>query len=87
MIMTLLDGGFRAPELRAVRGRLIDRGTEACAYARLGRPDDVRAALEAMTVDAEALPAEDGDDRTAAKLQTLLRSALTGEPADAPGDH
>lgn len=85
--MALLDDGFRSSELRAVRGRLIERGTEACAYARLGRQDDLRAALEAMNTDAESLPVEDGDERAAEKLQALLRSALSDEPDDPPAGH
>lgn len=81
-VMTLLDGGFRSPELRAVRGRLIDRGTVACAHARLGRHDDLRAALEAMMADAETLPDQEGDDHAASRLQALVRAALSGEPAE-----
>lgn len=86
-VMALLDGGFRSSELRAVRGRLIERGTEACVYARLGRQDDLRAALEAMSAEARTLPAQDDDERAAEKLQALLRDALSGEPADPAAGH
>ena len=75
--MALLDAGFRAPELRPLRANLIERGTVACANARLRRLGDLRQDLEQMLDEAAKLPASDDDDNSVARLQRLIQSALS----------
>ena len=75
--MTLLDGGFRAPELRPIRASLIERGTVACANARLRRQGDLRNDLQQMLDEAQKLPATSEDDKSVLRLQRLIRSALS----------
>ena len=74
--MALLDAGFRAPELRAQRARLIERGTIACVNARLLRHGDMRADLQGMLSDALEMPAEPPDETSTLRLRRLIRQAL-----------
>lgn len=75
--MILLDADFRGPELRAQRAKMIERGTIACANARLRRHDAMRADLQVMLDDALELPAGRADETSVLRLQRLLRTALS----------
>jgi hypothetical protein len=77
-LFAFLENELRAPDRRAARARLIDRATVAAANARLRRHADLRADLQALLDDANALSSGGPDDRSVARLQRLIGVALSG---------
>ena len=75
--MALIDAEFRAPGLKDLRARLIERGTVACANARLRRGADMRADLQVMLDAALEIPLGQADETSVLRLRRLIQTALS----------
>lgn len=76
--MTELASKLPGEPMRDVKRTLVERGTAACAHARLGRVDDMTAELRVMQTLLSQVQASDADAQGVDDLRRLLELSASG---------
>lgn len=75
-LLASLDRALPGASQKALKDRLMDRGTTACALARLGTADELIDDLTAMRAELSESATEGADDAAIGGLRRLIDACL-----------